>query len=69
MTAQKRWPKNAETFRVESIAAARDIVSAGVEAKLAINAGNRGLALSLVGEMQLAAKDIELALLKAKEGV
>ena len=69
MVPQKRWPKNAESFRLESIASARDIVSTGVQAKQAITAGNRGLALALVSEMQIAAQDIQLALLKAKEGI
>lgn len=62
MTRAKRWPKNAEAARVDSLAAAMQIGSAGKEAKEAIRAGKRELAMVLVSDMQLLAKDIELKL-------
>lgn len=68
MTAPKRWPKRAESARIDSLAAARDIQSHGQEAKRAIGSGNRDLALYLVSEMQLAAREIEMAMRLVKIG-
>ena len=69
VTQAKRWPKRAEAARVESIAASREIVSLGREVKRRIQERRYGLALALVSEMQLAAKDIEmeLRLVKSQE--
>lgn len=69
VTTAKRWPKRAEAARQESLAAAREIVSLGREVKQRIQERQYGLALSLVSEMQLAAKDIEmeLRLVKSQE--
>ena len=47
---------------MDSLAAAMQIGSAGKEAKEAIRAGKRELAMVLVSDMQLLAKDIELKL-------
>jgi hypothetical protein len=44
------------------LAAAREIVTLGSEAKELLRQGKRDLAMVLVGEMQLAAKEIELQL-------
>ena len=68
MTRPTRWPKNAEAARCESLAAARDIVSLGRAAKKAITEGKRELALAHISEMQLAAKDIVVAMRLAKTG-
>lgn len=66
MTAAKRWPKVAEAARLESIAAAMGIGDLGQEAKAAVRAGKRELAMMLIAEMQLAAKAIELELIRCK---
>lgn len=69
VTTAKRWPKRAEAARQESLAAAREIVSLGKEVKQRIQERRYGMALALVSEMQLAAKDIEmeLRLVKSQE--
>lgn len=66
MTRPKRWPKNAEAERVDSLAAAMQITGIGKEAKQAIRLGKRELAMALISEMQLLAKEIELKLRLAK---
>ena len=66
MTRPKRWPKNAEAARVDALAAAMQVTSIGKEAKLAIRQGKRELAMALISEMQLMAKEIELKLCLAK---
>jgi hypothetical protein len=68
MTAPKRWPKNAERARLASLAAAREIVELGSKVKQAIAEGKRELALMWVSEMQIAAKDIQVRMLLAKNG-
>lgn len=62
MTTAQRWPKNAEAARMESLAAARDIIDLGTRAKSAVRENKRDLALAILAEIQLAAKDIELRL-------
>lgn len=66
MTVPKRWPKVAERARLESIAAAMRIGDLGQEAKAAARAGRRELAMMLIAEMQLAAKEIQLLLATCK---
>lgn len=68
MTAPKRWPKNAESARLEAMAAAMEIGELGQQAKLAARAGKRELAMYLVAEMQLRAKAIEAELRMCKGG-
>lgn len=68
MTTPKRWPKNAEAARLESTAAAMSIGELGQQAKAAVRAGKRELAMYLISEMQLAAKTIELQMVQAKGG-
>jgi len=68
MTAPKRWPKRAEAARLESLAAAMQIHDYGQQAKAALLAGHRELALYLVSEMQLAAQEIRHQLLAVKAG-
>ena len=62
VTRAKRWPKNAEAARIDSLANAMQIGSTGKEAKQAIREGKRELAMVLVSDIQLLAKDIELKL-------
>jgi len=51
---------------VESIAAAREAGDLGQQAKTAIRAGKRELAMWLVSEMQLRLKAIEMELVRCK---
>lgn len=66
MSKPKRWPTNAEGARLDSIALAREISEMGQDAKRTIRAGKAELAMVLVSDMQLAAKEIELELVKCK---
>jgi hypothetical protein len=66
MTAPKRWPKVAENARMESIAAASEAGDLGQDAKRAIRAGKRELAMYLVSEMQLRLKEIHFELVQCK---
>jgi hypothetical protein len=69
MTERKRWPKAAEAARCDALAAAREIVTLGDQVKGAIRMGRRDLALAIMSEIQLAAKDIEMAMRAAKNGL
>ncbi len=62
----RRWPTNAEAARMDAIALAREISELGQDAKRTIRAGKAELAMVLVSDMQLAAKEIELELVKCK---
>ena len=66
MTTPKRWPKRAEEARLESLAAAMQIHDYGQQAKAAVLAGHRELALYLISEMQLAAREVRHQLLVVK---
>jgi len=66
MTKAQRWPTNAESARIDAIAAAREIAETGEDAKKLIRTGKRELAMVLVSDMQLAAKEIELAMVRCK---
>ena len=66
MTKAQRWPTNAEAARIDAIAAAREISETGEDAKKLIRTGKRELAMVLVSDMQLAAKEIELAMVRCK---
>ena len=68
MTRARRWPTNAENARLDGIALAREISQLGQDAKRAIRAGKGELAMVLVSDMQLRAKDVELELVKCKGG-
>jgi len=66
MTKPKRWPKNAEAARMDSIGSAMAIENVGQEAKAAARSGKSELAMLLISEMQLAAKEIRLQLTTCK---
>ena len=68
-TAPKRWPKNAEGHRLESIAIANQCDRALQAAREAVRRGDRAEALYQLGEGQLAVREIADKLRKAKEGI
>lgn len=66
MTQPKRWPKNSEKYRLDALVDAQEIFDLADRAKQAIKEDRRLVAIALIAEVQVLAKKVELAMLKAK---
>lgn len=67
-TKPRRWPKQAERFRQESLAKAERILEMAREAKAAIMEDNNIEAISLLADIMLLAKEIEEMMREVKRG-
>ncbi len=66
VTQSKRWPKNCEKYRVDSLVDAQEIFELAERTKQAIKEDRRLVAITLIAEIQILAQKVELAMLKAK---
>jgi len=67
-TAPKRWPKNAEAFRLDSIATASRADRMLQDAREAVRRNQAAEAMYLVAEAQLLVREISEMLRQAKGG-